>query len=87
MLPLRYRWFWLGAGVATLAAILALALAPLDTGLPIDQGDKVAHVLAFAWLALWFLGIFEPRLSLAVAVALALYGILIELLQSLGVEE
>ena len=83
MLPLRYRWFWLAAGIATLAVILAVALAPLQTALPIEQGDKVAHFFAFAWLAVWFLGIFEPRLSLAVAVALTLYGILIELLQSL----
>ena len=83
MLPLRYRWFWLAAGLATLAVILVLALLPLPAPIPVADGDKIAHFLAFAWLALWFLGIFEPRLSLAVAVALTGYGVLMELLQSL----
>jgi VanZ family protein len=83
VLPLRYRWFWFGAGVATLALILVLALAPLPTAIPVVEGDKITHFAAFAYLAVWFLGIFQPRLGLAVAVALALYGILIELLQSL----
>jgi VanZ family protein len=82
VLPLRYKWFWFGAGVATLAVILVLALAPLATPLPVMQGDKILHFLAFTYLAVWFLGVFEARLSLSVVTALAAYGVLIELLQS-----
>ena len=83
MLPLRYGWFWLGAGVATLALFLVLALAPLPIAIPVVEGDKLAHFVAFAYLAVWFLGIFEIRLGIAVAAGLAGYGVLIELLQSL----
>lgn len=83
MLPLRYRWFWLGAGVATLAVVLVLALVPLATRVPIMAGDKLIHFLAFTWLTVWFMGVFEPRMSLPVVAGLAAYGVLIELLQSL----
>jgi VanZ family protein len=82
VLPLRYKWFWLGAGLVALAVILLLALAPIATPLPAMQGDKILHFLAFTYLAVWFLGVFEPRLSLSVVAALAAYGVLIELLQS-----
>jgi VanZ family protein len=82
MLPLRYRWWWLGAGVAALVIILALALAPLTTRLPIIQGDKVAHALAFMLLTIWFSGVFAPRVAPQLTAALLGYGVLIEILQS-----
>jgi VanZ family protein len=83
MLPLRYARYWLGAGVALLAVILVLALLPLPAPLPIAQGDKILHVLAFSFLTLWFLGVFETALAPRVAGGLVLYGVLIELLQGL----
>lgn len=82
MLPLRYRWFWLTGGIGALTVILGLALAPLDAPVP-TGGDKVAHFLAFAFLTIWFLGIFDLRLAWRIAAALAAYGILIEVLQGL----
>lgn len=82
MLPLRYKWFWLGAGLAFVVAILVLALMPL-AGPPLPLGDdKLAHVLAFTFLSAWFLGVFRPARAWQVAVALAAYGLLIEYLQS-----
>lgn len=83
MLPLRYKWFWLGAGLLALVLVLILALVPLVTRVPVMGGDKVIHFLAFVFLTVWFLGVFDTRLTLQVALALAGYGVLIELLQSL----
>lgn len=80
--PLRYKWLWLGAGVGCLVVILLLAITPLSARVPSLGGDKVAHFLAFAFLTVWFLGVFEAGLTARVLVALAGYGLLIEFVQS-----
>ncbi len=82
MLPLRYRWFWLGGGIVALLVILALALMPLAGPVPIADFDKFLHFLAFTFLTVWFLGVFDSHLALRVAAGLAVYGGLIEFLQS-----
>jgi VanZ family protein len=82
MLPLRYGWFWLGGGIALLALIMLLALAPLAGPMPVPELDKALHFLAFAFLTVWFLGVFAWRFALRIAVALAVYGCLIEFVQS-----
>jgi VanZ family protein len=81
--PLRYRWWWLAAGLAGLAAILALALLPVGGGLPFVLDDKLAHAMGFAVLMLWFSGVLEPRVAPQLAVGLLAYGVLIEILQAL----
>lgn len=81
MLPLRFRWFWLGGGLTLMAAVLSLALLPLPGPGPVPHVDKVLHVLAFAFLTVWFLGVFDSPLVLRVMVALAAYGLLIEAVQ------
>lgn len=83
MLPLRYPWLWLGAGIGALVVILILALIPLTAPIPIRGFDKFLHVVAFVFLTVWFLGVFEQHLSWRVAIALAAYGGLIELVQGL----
>lgn len=82
MLPLRYKWFWFGTGLACVGVILALALAPASFGVPSLGSDKITHWLAFVFLTVWFLGVVEVSLTLRVVVALAAYGLLIEWLQS-----
>ncbi len=82
MLPLRYRWWWLGAGLGALALILALAMLPLSAPVPVQGFDKFLHFLAFMFLTVWFLGLFEARFTWLVAAGLLLYGGLIEILQS-----
>jgi VanZ family protein len=81
--PLRYRWWWLGAGVVALAAILVLALVRVGVGLPFALGDKVAHAAGFTVLMLWFSGVFEARVAPQLALVLLAYGVLIEALQAL----
>ncbi|QOJ31393.1 MAG: VanZ family protein [Gammaproteobacteria bacterium] len=82
MQPLRYKWFWLGAGLGGLALTLGLALLPMATPIAMANGDKLMHVLAFAVLVTWFLGVVDEGMTLRVIALLAAYGLLIEFLQS-----
>lgn len=82
MQPLRYAWAWLLAGLLILAMGLASALLPVSASLaPVN--DKVLHGVGFVGIMLWFGGVFERRRLPWVALGLAAYGLLIEVLQSL----
>lgn len=82
MQPLRYRGLWLGGGLAALLVILGLALVPLPGPPMVHNADKLLHVLAFMFLAVWFLGVVAWQRALAVAAGLLAYGVLIEALQA-----
>jgi VanZ family protein len=84
MLPLRYAHFWLLGGLLLLGFGLVSALSPLPSGLP-SLNDKLLHTVGFLAFMVWFGGIFERRFLPGIALALAVYGLLIELLQSLTV--
>ena len=83
LLPLRYAHIWATLGAVLLAVTLILALVPEPGQLPIDYTDTFAHGLAFMALMLWFSGVVEVRRLPMLAICLAAYGVLIELLQSL----
>lgn len=82
MLPLRYARAWLLSGLLLLGAGLVSALTPPPGGIEL-LNDKFVHVTGFMAFMVWFGGIFERRYLPRVALALASYGLLIELLQSL----
>jgi VanZ family protein len=82
MLPLRYGWAWLAAGTLLLALGLASAVLPVSSSMP-SFNDKLLHTAGFLGFMVWFGGIFERRFLPWVALALAAYGLLIELLQGL----
>jgi VanZ family protein len=83
LLPLRHARIWASLGGFLLVIILILALVPEPGQLPISYNDKFAHGLAFMALMLWFSGVVEVRRLPMLAICLAAYGVLIELLQSL----
>lgn len=82
MLPLRYAWAWLAAGILILALGLASALLPVSSSMP-SLNDKLVHTAGFLGFMVWFGGVFERRRLPWVALGLGAYGLLIELLQSL----
>jgi len=82
MLPLRYARAWLVTGILILGIGLYSALTPVPSGLP-SFNDKLVHAAGFMAFMLWFGGIFTSRSMPRVALALALYGLLIEVLQGL----
>lgn len=69
--------------IATMIAAFSIAISPLAVDTGIDNGDKIAHVLAFYSLTV-FAAISFPRTSpLAIAVGMSAYGALIEVVQGL----
>ena len=82
MNPLRLGWLWLGLGMGMLIIILVLALLPVSEVDTPSLPDKVLHGLAFAFLMVWFGGVFETRRWPVLAAALLIYGGLMELLQA-----
>jgi len=81
MRPLRFRYLWLFGGLCLIGLVLYTTLMP-SSALPITvTNDKAAHAITFVILMVWFCGIFKLRFVPLVAVALLLFGILIELLQ------
>jgi len=83
MLPLRFARAWLIAGLVLLAAGLVSALLPPSSSLMPTFNDKLMHAAAFTAFMLWFGGLFTRRNLPLVALALAGYGLGIELLQGL----
>ncbi len=91
MLPLRYGFRWRVASVLLLLVVLAGALMPVVWLWPdrvsvrmwFDGIDKWAHGLTFAFLAIWFSGLYAKRAYWRIAVGLFLFGLVIEAVQRL----
>lgn len=69
-------------GATLIAAIFYLSLTPAPIQIPVEEGDKLGHVVAYATLMLWFAEIHPAlRRRLACALAFVVMGIAIEFLQ------
>jgi len=85
MQPLRLRYWWLSGGVLWVATVLYLTLMPAigGWGWAVTVNDKFGHFIAFFVLMAWFGGVYARANWRFVAVALAAFGIAIELIQGL----
>ena len=89
MLPLRYALHWQVASAVLLLVVLAGAVMPAIWLWPdrmriadwLDHLDKWAHLLTFAFLAVWFAGQYRRTAYWRIAAGLVGFGILIELCQ------
>lgn len=89
MLPLRYALLWQAASAALLLLVLGSAMMPAVWLWPdqvrindwLQHLDKWAHLLAFAFLAVWFAGQYRRGAYWRIALGLVGYGILIEVCQ------
>jgi hypothetical protein len=79
---LRYPRLWVFGGLCLSLVVAILCLIPAGDGPGVGQLDKVAHVLAFLMLALWFGGIVARARYLWIALTLFIFGGLIELAQA-----
>lgn len=73
-------WHALGAGL--IVAIFYLSLTSLQVSIPVESGDKIGHIAAYAVLMLWYgqlCGGFTRRLVLALT--FVGMGVAIEFLQ------
>lgn len=81
--PYRLAWLWYSLGVLLLLVVAIFSLIPMPQD-DIGVDDKLSHLLAYALLSGWFSLLARQRtLLLWIVVGLVLYGIAIELLQSL----
>ena len=91
MLPLRFARHWQGISVLMLLCILAGAVIPAAWFLPdnvefvswLGSPDKWAHGILFAFLTVWFAGQYARQSYWRIVLALAAFGILLELSQGL----
>lgn len=89
MLELRYASRWQAASLFILFAVLAAALMPavwfwddkVRVSLWLRNIDKVAHIVTFLVLALWFGGLYRRSSYWRIAVALLAFGVVIEACQ------
>jgi VanZ family protein len=81
--PLRWRGFWLAAGILGTCYGLYLALRPPGGQPPWFPGsDKVQHGLSYVAMGLWYAALFERRYLLRVALGLFTFGVVVEILQA-----
>ena len=87
MLPLRHARLWRVLSILILAGVLLATLAPLHWLFDNDRGslswlpfaDKWMHAATFAFLMLWFSGLFQKHRYWRIAAALLLFGVVVEL--------
>ncbi len=82
MYPLRWRRWWLAAGLMLVLAVTLLSLMPSPP--QVSGSDKFSHLSAYGVLALWFAGMYRPDRYGWILLGLFTLGGVIEILQGLG---
>lgn len=73
---------WIGLGFLILVTVTVLSLIPLPPQPPTGV-DKLQHLMAYAAIAGWFACCIHPRLLWVVVGFAVVWGLMLELLQSL----
>ena len=89
MLRLRHARLWRVLSILLLAAVLLAALAPAhwffdNSESPLSWlpfADKWMHAATFAFLMLWFCGLFQKRSYWRIVAALLSFGLFVEFCQ------
>jgi VanZ family protein len=80
--PHRARPLWLALGWGLVLLVIYLSLTPSPVMLPLDQGDKLSHGLAYFALMSWFANLYAGSASRAkFAVGFAALGVALEFAQ------
>lgn len=72
---------WLGVGWFGVALLIYLWLTPSPPEIPVEQGDKIGHVAAFAVLMLWWAQLYFARSRWLIAAGLLALGVGLEFVQ------
>lgn len=82
MRPLRYFRLWLVLGWLAVAAVVVLSLISQPPEVPLRNGDKWGHLLAYGVLMGWFVQLYQRRATqLWHALFLVVLGVTLEFLQ------
>jgi VanZ family protein len=80
-LSLRLRAAWLAIAWLLVAAVIYLSVTPQPIEIPIEEGDKYGHLLAYGTLMLWFAQLYERRARWVAALGLIALGVALEYVQ------
>ena len=79
----RTRKLWLILGWLLVLLVIFFSLAPISVPVPVEEGDKLAHVAAYAALMLWFANLYETlNWRRRLAIGFVALGIALEFVQS-----
>lgn len=82
-LPRSIRGAWRAVGFLLVASVVVLSLAPVAVDLPVEQGDKYGHTLAYATMMGWFAQLHRTcRERRWLAVGFVAMGVAIECVQA-----
>lgn len=78
----EHRWLWLTLGWALVLGVIYLSLTPAPIEVPVAEGDKLGHLLAYGALMIWFSNVYEKRIPRVVlAIGFMATGIALEFVQ------
>jgi VanZ family protein len=78
------RRVWRAIGVALVMLVIWLSLTPHPIEIPVENGDKLGHVAAYATLMFWFAQLdTRYRKRVAYAIGFVLLGVALEFAQRL----
>ena len=79
---LPHRRFWLFLGWMLILLVVYLSLTPNPIEVPVEQGDKIGHVLAYGTLMIWFANLCKsPAKRSAFALGFVATGVALEFAQ------
>ena len=79
---LRLRPLWLLLGWMLIFFVIYLSLTPEPVQVPMEEGDKFGHVLAYAALMSWFANLYEEHVRrMQFAIGFIALGIALEFIQ------
>lgn len=78
---LKLRRAWIAGGMAFVLLVIYLSLTPHPLDVPSVGPFKAGHMLAYAWLMLWFSQVYALRRRVAIGLAFVAMGIILEYLQ------
>lgn len=77
-----HRRLWLSLGWTLVLGVICLSLTPDPIEVPVAEGDKLGHLLAYGTLTVWFSNLYGNLISrLFIAIGLVAMGIALEFIQ------
>jgi VanZ family protein len=82
--PTAVHRVWRAIGVGLVILVIWLSLTPQPIEIPVEQGDKLGHIAAYATLMVWFAQLDRRhRVRVAYAIGFVALGIALEFAQRL----
>lgn len=79
---LQHRRFWLILGLMLVLLVIYLSLTPNPIQVPVEEGDKLGHVLAYGTLMIWFANLYASTAKRAAfALGFVATGVALEFVQ------